>query len=304
MYRAYTSYVSAVCCMTLFFKYMFEKTQDRRYYDAALSTAYYIADQAEPVPLGSGQTGKRWYAFDSEGAGYGGKGYFPGYFHGTAGSAYLLAEIYELSGVNEFMDLAKAGASYIMDIADEDPNAYGGEGAALVRYNDPLFPDIYYIGQCQGAAGTSKLFYKLYELTREKAYFDEVIKLTNGMIASGAPAKHSRGFWHVENYCCGAAGMLEHFLHVYDLTGNGKYYDKAMECADILVRDSFNDDGQGRRWYTVTNRHMPQELLAPCGLYNGSLGIANSLLELYNHNIRHKELPGYIDDPYRQRVIP
>ncbi len=278
--------------LVLYLAYIYWATGDDRYLEAAKRAAYYIADKAEDAPQG----GLRWYAMDTVAFGLGEKGYFPGFFYGAAGSAYILAVLYELTGENEFLDKAKLGAAYVANIADEKPEAQ----AALVRYNDPYRPDLYYLGMCQGPIGTSRLFYKLYEITKEATYMDWIIKLTNGILEAGAPKLHSGGYWHTYCYCCGAGGMAEHFLHIYDLTGNQKYLHAARESVEVLMRDSYADE-KGLRWYTTWNRHLPNEVEAFTGLYHGSAGCASALLTYYNHETIKKELPGYLEDPYNNK---
>lgn len=272
-----------------FLLYAYNETGDREYLDIACGFADYIVSKAEPV----GKDGVRFYAFDSEGNGYGGRGYFPGYFHGTAGSACLLLKVYQYTMKDSYLETARKAANYILDISEVSED---GE-SMWIPYLDPLVDDLFYLGQCQGSAGTSKLFYQLYDVTCDKKYLEYVIKLTDGILATGAPKLHSRGYWHVLNYCCGAAGMLEHFLHVYQLTNNEKYLQACEDCAEVLIRES-NNEGDGRRWYTVTNRHLPGEILVLSGLYNGGPGIAAALLKLYNFKKDKNILPRYIDDPF------
>lgn len=272
-----------------FLLYAYKVTGEAQYLDTAGGFADYIVSKAEAAD----GNGVRWYAFDSEGNGYGGKGYFPGYFHGTAGSACLLLNVYKFLKKSIYLETAQKAAAYLLEIAETTE-----DGKALwIPYLDPLVTDLFYLGQCQGSAGTSKLFYLLYEITGEQKYLDTVIGLTDGILETGAPKLHSRGYWHVLNYCCGAAGMLEHFLHIHELTGEEKYLTAAEECAEVLISDSYGES-VGRRWYTVTNRHLPGEILVLSGLYNGGPGIAAALLKLYVFKTKKGDLPGYIDDPY------
>jgi lantibiotic modifying enzyme len=230
---------------------------------------------------------------DTVAFGLGKEGYFPGFFYGTAGCAYIMAALYEVCREERFLKLARQGADYIKYIADKNDK----KNAALVRYNDPYKNNLFYLGLCQGPVGTSRLFYKLYKITGEAEYKDWIIKLTNGILEAGAPQKHSSGYWHTYCYCCGSAGMLEHFLHIYDMTGEEQYLKAATESTEVLLRDSYEENGK-RRWYTAWNRHLPGEVSAFTGLYVGTAGCASALLAYYNHQTEHKNLPEYIEDPY------
>ena len=199
---------------------------------------------------------------------------------------------------NKAQEIAKKAAQYIQNIAD-----YSEDGeAALVKYNDTYLTDLYYLGVCQGPIGTSRLFYKLYRITGDESYKDFVIKLTNGLLAAGAPTKHSDGYWRTNCYCCGAAGMLEHFLHVHKLTGNSVYLDAAYEAAEAIIGESTYQH-KVRNWYTSWNRHEPDRSEAYVGLYHGSGGCAASLLALAQYIEDKTYLPGYLEDPYQDLYV-
>lgn len=277
--------------LPLYLLFAYETLKEERYLEAAKQAGRYIASKAEEAPSG----GYRWYAMDTETfPTLDGKGYFPGFFYGAAGSSYILASIYEYTKEEEFLKLAQGGAEYILSIADVSED---GE-AALVRYNDPLGKDLYYLGMCQGPIGTSRLFYKLYKITGEQKYLDFVVKLTEGILAAGAPAKHSPGYWHTYCYCCGAAGMLEHFVSIYKITGKERYLNAAKEAAEVLIGDAYVNRNL-RRWYTSWNRHEPDTSDAYIGLYHGSAGCAASLLVLNSVLEDKKRLPGFLEDPYK-----
>lgn len=267
-----------------------------KYLDAAVKAAKYIADHKEDAPQG----GYRWYVMDTETFPTIGKagGYFPGFEYGAAGCGYILASVYEQTHQEEYLDIAKKAAQYIQNIAD-----YSEDGeAALVKYNDTYLTDLYYLGVCQGPIGTSRLFYKLYRITGDESYKDFVIKLTNGLLAAGAPTKHSDGYWRTNCYCCGAAGMLEHFLHVHKLTGNSVYLDAAYEAAEAIIGESTYQH-KVRNWYTSWNRHEPDRSEAYVGLYHGSGGCAASLLALAQYIEDKTYLPGYLEDPYQDLYV-
>lgn len=174
--------------------------------------------------------------------------------------------------------------------------------AALVKYNDTYLTDLYYLGVCQGPIGTSRLFYKLYRITGDESYKDFVIKLTNGLLAAG----HQRNIRTVIEeriaIAVGAAGMLEHFLHVHKLTGNSVYLDAAYEAAEAIIGESTYQH-KVRNWYTSWNRHEPDRSEAYVGLYHGSGGCAASLLALAQYIEDKTYLPGYLEDPYQDLYV-
>lgn len=272
----------------LFLIWIYEKSHDKKYLDVAVSGMERILKNADDAPSGS-----RWLNMDSVAFGLGEKGYFPGFFYGTAGTGFLLAKIFEITKDEKFLDGARKAADYIKSIADITPDSE----AALIGYNDPYRKDMHYLGLCQGPIGTSRLFYQLYRVTGEDEYLSWVLKLTNGVLRACAPKIHSKGYWHTYNYCCGTAGMLEHFIEIHNLTGDEKYLRAAEEAAVKLIGDSVSEDDK-RCWYSAWNRHAPNEVENWTGLYVGSSGEASALLTYYNYLSDNREISGYPEDPY------
>lgn len=276
--------------LVLFLLFMYEKTGEQSFLDIAEKAGRFISETAEKPENGSGL---RFAEMDTVAFGVGENGFFPGFFYGTAGTGYIFTKLYQASGKEKYLKLAEAAAEYIENIADTDRD----RKSALVRYIDPYMPKLNYLGVCQGPAGTSRLFYQLYRITGEQKYLGWVIRLTNGIIQAGAPLIHSPGYWHTYNYCCGTAGLLEHFLDVYELTGDEKYYKAAEQAARKLVGDS-SDTGGARGWYLAWNRHAPGEFENWNGLYIGNAGIASALLRYMNTVEGGRRLSPYLEDPY------
>ncbi len=275
----------------LFLLEMYQTYQDKRYLTAADQAAKYIADQKEESPWG----GYRWNVMPTENFPTIGKsgGYFPGFEYGAAGCGYILASVYAYTKKEEYLEIAKQAAEYILNIADYSED----KQAALVRYNDTYLTDLYYLGVCQGPIGTSRLFFLLYQITGEEKYKEFVIQLTNGLLASGAPLVHSEGYWRTNCYCCGGAGMLEHFLNIHKLTGDDKYLRAAYDAAEAVIGES-TLDRTVRKWYTSWNRHEPDKSEAYTGLYHGSGGCASALLAFKQYIDGAAYLPPYLEDPY------
>ncbi len=272
----------------------YETYGEQRFIEAANKGAKYIVSKREEAPVG----GYRWYAMDTEKFPTIGKagGYFPGFEYGAAGSGYILATVYVHTKDEELLETAKGAATYIQNVAvySEDHEA------ALVPYNDTYLQGLYYLGVCQGPVGTSRLFYKLYDITVDETYKKFILALTNGILATGAPAKHSEGYWRTNCYCCGAAGMLEHFINIHKLTGNGDYLKAAKDAAETLIGESTHDFIKNHtNWYTQWNRHEPWKSEAYTGLYHGSAGCASSLIALAQYLLGGTYGPSYLEDPYR-----
>lgn len=206
--------------------------------------------------------------------------------HGTSGVGWLFTILYNATKESKYLDAAVDAAKYIQGIAVGDGNA------VLVPYLDSLergpSTEFYYLSWCHGPAGTAILFDALYRITRDQEYLDWVKKLSRGIIEAGAPETFSRGYWPSQALCCGTPGILEHFVAVYNLTGEKEFLQYAKRTAKVIIGQSFvNDEDDNiykqktiRSWYGNWWRTIPQNVHSYTGLYIGTAGNAWSLLSL------------------------
>ncbi|WP_432624703.1 lanthionine synthetase LanC family protein, partial [Bifidobacterium sp.] len=206
---------------------------------------------------------------------------FPNFSHGTAGTAWMFALLYEVAPKPRYLELAKKGVEYLKSIA------VGDETGMLVPYQDhpvtgPTF-DKFYLSSCHGPVGTVLPFRKLYEITGDESYRDWCVWLSRGIIRAGAPEHYSWGYWNANCQCCGTPGILEHFVDMFEFTGEAEFLEYARRTADVLIGDStVADDKPGQRtWYGAWTRTIPDRVVSYLGLYSGAAGCASSLLRLY-----------------------
>jgi len=199
----------------------------------------------------------------------------PNFSHGTAGVAYFLATLYLRTRGPEFLDAALAGARYLLSIADK-------QGDACIIYHDDTFDGkkLYYLGWCHGPAGTARLFYRLYEATRDPEWLAWVRKSARAAMVRGAPDKAvSPGEWNNVSVCCGTAAEAQFFFDVYQLTHDRQYLRLARKASDRLLAAATHDAG-GTRWVQAENRVKPGETAAQTGYMQGAAGIGMWLLHL------------------------
>lgn len=204
-------------------------------------------------------------------------GIIPNFAHGTAGIVYILTKYYEASGDEKYLDYAKKGFKFLKNIAIHD-----GE-ASIVPYlylkdSDKPF-DLFYLSLCHGPVGDAVVAKELYKATDDKEYLEFYHRLSNALIKADVSKKRSPGYWN-DCVCCGASGVLLHFIDGYRFTGDEAYKEYAREIADKLVGDAYKDD-KGIRWYNAWTRVMPWNVDSHLGLYIGAAGSASALLSLY-----------------------
>ncbi len=195
------------------------------------------------------------------------------------GFIVFLDILYRKTGIKKYLELAKEGLTYAMNIA------VGDETGRLIPYQDhpvtgPTY-DKYYLSTCHGPVGSTLAFRELYEITGEEIYRNWTIELSRGIVRAGAPEKHSWGFWNCQCQCCGTAGILEHFAAVYEYTGEKEFYDYMIRTADVMLSDSDHRTPGLRTWYDSWWRTIPTRVVSYPGLYVGVAGCASSLLRTY-----------------------
>ncbi len=197
----------------------------------------------------------------------------PNFSHGTAGVAYFFASLYAETKKKEFLDAALAGANYLKSIANTE-----GEGC-LVFHHEPDGKDLYYLGWCHGPVGTARLFYRLYQVTGDKAWMEWTEKSARSVMASGIPEKQTPGFWNNVSVCCGSAGVAEFFLNLHRVTGAPKYLEFSKRVTAQLLAKGTRDEA-GLRWTQAEHRVKPELLIAQTGYNQGAAGIGIWLLHL------------------------
>ena len=259
----------------VFLDIVYRRTGIRKYLDFASEAAERIAKDALNAPNG----GKFWKLLDLSMIDFPKDTTFPNWSHGTTGTAWMFAALYQDTGKQEFLELAKAGLEYAMNIS------VGDEKGRLIPYQDhpvtgPTY-DKYYLSTCHGPVGSTLAFREVYEVTGEELYKNWTIELSRGIVKAGAPERHSWGFWNCQCQCCGTAGILEHFAEMYEYTGEKEFYDYMIRTADVLLSDSDHRTPGSRTWYDSWWRTIPTRVVSSPGLYVGAAGCGSSLLRAY-----------------------
>lgn len=225
-----------------------------------------------------------------------GKDYIdPNYPMGTGGIAFTLLRLYEASGDRAFLN-AVTGVTEFMDSVSVKMKA-----GKLLPHGLPDRGNLFYVGYCHGPAGTNRFFYKLYEMTGDAKYRQEIEDLTDGMESLGVPQVESEGYWGVQNICCGTAGLLNTYLGLWAGLGDERYYAKARECKDVLLERAIYEEtaeGLTAKWRFPLDRTAPDVLTTPIGFLDGAAGIGAMLLQIHSAESGHFKAMRAIDDPF------
>ncbi|GAA3036835.1 lanthionine synthetase LanC family protein [Streptosporangium longisporum] len=198
----------------------------------------------------------------------------PGFLSGTAGTAFVLARLYGVTGESRFLDAARRGADFVRAVSTVT------ERCALVPHHIPQGRDLHYLGFCSGSAGVARMFYELHRVSDDAGDLDWAERLARGIVRSGAPPVQSGGYWNSACQCCGTAGLVELFVGLWAATGEQRHLDYARTLGRDLVTRATRHDGRGSRWYQAYRRLRPGEVTADTGYMVGAAGIGSALLHL------------------------
>ena len=229
---------------------------------AGMRAGFRLLDVAEPA-----EGGRMWYPSATFRRNY------PNFSHGTAGVAYFLATLYQVSRQRVFLDAAIDGARYLEGVAHRE------NGATKIFHSTEGGENRYYLSWCHGPVGTARLFYRLHQITGEKRWKDWVDSLTRAVLESGAPEQRSAGYWNNISQCCGHVGIGQYCIDL------ARYHPSSALAAfrERIIKDTEargTDDAEGMRWVQAENRAQPENLVAQTGFMQGAAGVGTFFLQL------------------------
>lgn len=199
----------------------------------------------------------------------------PNFAHGGAGVAYFLARLFQHTDDQRHLDAAIAGAAHLQDIAFAK-----GDGSLICHLKEGRKPnDHFYLGQCHGPAGSSRLFYLLHQITGKQTYESFSIALMRGLEATGAPETRSYGMWNNISQCCCDAGIGDYALYMYQSTKDATYLELAFRVADELEQRATQDEA-GYRWTQAEHRARPDFVETQTGYMQGAAGVGSFFIHL------------------------
>lgn len=199
----------------------------------------------------------------------------PNFAHGGAGVAYFLARLFQHSADQRFLDAAIEGAKHVQDIAFAS-----GSGSLVCHLKEGREPnERFYLGQCHGPTGTSRLFFLLQQLTGKSEYGDFSASLMQGLEATGAPEQRSYGMWNNVSQCCCDAGIGDYALYLYTASKDQAYLDLALRVADELEKQATVDE-TGYRWIQAEHRARPEFVETQTGYMQGAAGVGSFFVHL------------------------
>jgi len=193
----------------------------------------------------------------------------PNFSHGTAGTAYFLSRLYEVTKEESFLQGALAGGRRLLSLSENN----------LVCHHLPGEEDLFYLGWCHGPVGTGRLYNQLWKITDDMIWKTALFAGADTILESGIPEKQTPGFWNNVGVCCGSAGVADYFLDLYKTSNKQDYLDFSREVTRDLLNRAENES-TGMFWIQAEHRSKPDLLIAQTGLMQGAAGIGLWLLKL------------------------
>lgn len=161
----------------------------------------------------------------------------PNFSHGAAGIGTALSILGRgPDGPAEFGAAAAGAERYLLSIARRD------EGGFRVPYGWPVpaggWGRPFDIGWAHGQAGTARLFWERWRITRDPASLALVREAVAGLDSAGlygAPAPGYGANRFGVDFRFGLAGVADFLADLYDETGDRQYLDRALRLAEEIV---------------------------------------------------------------------
>lgn len=224
----------------------YRMTGDASYLTAALGLFKFLDDNKV---LESGNA--YWYRYATDSA----SGTYLGRWHGVAGIASFLMDLYEVTGTTAHKDLALSAMDYVVAHADDD-------GSNGIWFENAVGSNEYQEGWSRGGAGIGSMLMRAHNLDDSKGYIDLIADIYTHYEAHAIPLGAGWTFNDSSNTVTpaagnpriataighGIAGMGMFFLQAYQETGEIKYRDAATKVA-IGLKELVLDDYTESLWY-------------------------------------------------------
>jgi hypothetical protein len=175
----------------------------------------------------------------------------------------------------------------------------------LVPYGfpDPAWRERYEIGWAHGVAGTARLFFRLWQITREIAWLGIAEAAARSIMQSGVPDHPRSDFAGQElvriDLRFGMAGAADFLLSLYRHKGDRNY----LHFARILMHEVLKKsvvEASGRKWLETRFPFMENsgELAAFTGYFYGAAGYGLLLTRAHAAERGKPYLVVFPDDPF------
>ncbi|MEU7982958.1 lanthionine synthetase LanC family protein [Micromonospora sp. NPDC049081] len=198
----------------------------------------------------------------------------PGFSHGTAGVAYVLATAGDSLRRDDLRDIAVRAADGLLALGRRP----GGWALPLLVPSRPDRPAVTF-GWCHGPTGTVRLFALLDAVDPQPRWRLAVEECLGALRDSRLPQRLYPGYWDNLARCCGTAGVGQMLVDRFQDAGDPALLTWADTLAeDVLARTVSTPAGV--TWSNTEHTRTPPQLPPEPGFMQGAAGIAGWLARL------------------------
>lgn len=198
----------------------------------------------------------------------------PGFSHGTAGVAYVLATAGVTLRRDDLHHIAVRAADGLLALGRHP----GGWALPLLVPPRPDRPAVTF-GWCHGPTGTVRLFALLDAVDPQPRWGQAVEECLGALRDSRVPQRLYPGYWDNLARCCGTAGVGQVLVDRFQDAADPALLTWANTLAeDVLARTVSTP--AGGTWSNTAHARTPPELPPEPGFMQGAAGIAGWLARL------------------------
>ncbi len=238
---------------------LYQITGNNTYLEYSEKGANFLIDDA--VPEAGGYKWRTFYTIDYN---------MTGWYHGTAGLAYVLLQLYQETKNTTYLDYAKGAAEWLISIAN---NTAPGEYAWVRVQGDPS-PSMTW---CGGTTGIVQFFLIIWKATGNTTYLNYAKGGGNWMITQTiyiSPGNTT--FMYLNIYCHGDPSCSHIMFQLYNATGDRKYLKYAEESANWTISTGTQVNENEMKWPSIPGMDYNET-----SLLRGVSGIGYQMLCAY-----------------------
>jgi lantibiotic modifying enzyme len=222
----------------------------------------------------------------------------PNFSHGTAGIAYVLATVGELTGEETLLDGAKTGFDYIRSIAEFE------EGRLQIPYGwgSGNWDGLYEFGWAHGLTGAASMFMRMQQVNIDARHAQEMLALTISTLADiGLPGTPVEPFAEPSTALdlrFGRAGVLSLVSYWAARHPEDGRVTALRDALRQHIESAAIRDADTAHWQVDAPAFMGGGRAAYTGLFHGAAGIGLALLKAHASMVQKTPYADLPDDPF------